>query len=200
MNFIANVTRMLKTAGALAFVAAAQFVLLIIVAETQYPNYSPQQNYLSDLGATCHRGLSLTPITPCVIVFPSSLIWDTTLSLFGLLSLVSAVLFYGATRKKGFSILFGIFGLGTLIAGAVPETLLSVHEYASLAAFLAGSIAIMVSLRFLQSPLKYLSLALGLFSFASLIALIFEGPLMRLNGIFGFASALAESSAWLSIP
>jgi hypothetical membrane protein len=186
LHFMANVTRMLKAASVLAFVAAAQWVLLVIVAETQYPNYSPQQNFLSDLGATCHRGLSLTLITPCVIVSPSSSIWDTTLSLMGLLSLVSVVLFYGATRKKGFSILFGLWGLGALIAGAVPENLLlSVHELASLAAFLAGSIAAIVAFRFLQSPLKYLSVALGLFSFASLIALTFEGPLMRLNGIFG---------------
>src|SRR2546428_10219624 len=36
LRFMANVTRMLKAAGALAFVAAAQWVLLVIVAETQY--------------------------------------------------------------------------------------------------------------------------------------------------------------------
>src|SRR5712691_9732746 len=132
--------------------------------------------------ATCHRGLLLTP---CVIVSPSSYIWDTTLFLMGLLSLVSAILFYGATRKKGFSILFGIFGLGALIAGAVPETLLSVHELASNASFLGGSTAAIVAFWFLKSPLKYLSVALGLFSFASLIPLTFEGPFFRWNGIFG---------------
>ncbi len=182
MNFMANVNRTLKTAGTLAFVAAAQWVLLVIVAETQYPNYNTQQNYLSDLGATCHRRLLLTP---CVVVSPSSLIWDTTLALMGLLSLVSAILVYGATRKKGFSILFGIWGLGALIAGAVPETLLSVHELASIASLLAGSIAAIVAFWFLTSPLKYLSLVLGLFSFASVIPLTFAGPFFRWNGIFG---------------
>jgi len=182
LHLMANDTRMLKAAGTLAILAAAQWVLLVIVAETQYPNYSIQHNYLSDLGATCHRGLLLTP---CVIVSPSSYIWDTTLFLMGLLSLVSAILFYGATRKKGFSILFGIFGLGALIAGAVPETLLSVHELASNASFLGGSTAAIVAFWFLKSPLKYLSVALGLFSFASLIPLTFEGPFFRWNGIFG---------------
>ncbi len=182
LNFVANVNKMLKTAGTLALVAAAQWVLLVIIAETQYPNYSIQHNYLSDLGATCHRGLLLTP---CVVVSPSSLIWDTTLTLMGLLSLVSAILVYGATRKKGFSILFGIWGLGTLIAGAVPETFLSVHELASYAAFLGGSIAAIAAFWFLKSPLKYLSLVLGLFSFASLIPLTSEGPFFRWNGIFG---------------
>ncbi len=183
LHFMANVNRMLRAAGALAFVAAAQWVLLVIVAETQYPNYNTQQNYLSDLGATCHRGL--VSGTQCVIVSPSSLIWDTTLALMGLLSLVSAVLVYSATRKKSFSILFGIWGLGALIAGAVPETLLSVHELASIASLLGGSIAAIVAFWFLKSPLKYLSLVLGLFSFASLIPLTFEGPFFRWNGIFG---------------
>ncbi len=178
----ANSTRTLKTAGVLALVATAQWVLLVIVAETRYPNYVIQHNYLSDLGATCHRGMVSTA---CVIVSPSSLIWDSTLSLMGLLSLVSAILFYVAIRKKGFSMLFGLWGLGALIAGAVPETLLSVHEVASLAAFVGGSLAAIVAYRFLPSPLKYLSVALGLFSFASLLALTFEGPFVRWNGIFG---------------
>jgi hypothetical membrane protein len=178
----ANSTRILKTAGVLALVAAAQWVLLVIVAETQYPNYVIQHNYLSDLGATCHRGL--VP-TACVIVSPSSLIWDSSLALMGLLSLVSAVLVYAVLRKKGFSMLFGLWGLGAFIAGVVPETLLSVHEIASLVAFVGGSFAAIVAYRFLTSPLKYLSVALGLFSFACIIALTFDGPFFRWNGIFG---------------
>src|SRR5712691_9732747 len=50
LHLMANDTRMLKAAGTLAILAAAQWVLLVIVAETQYPNYSIQHNYLSDLG------------------------------------------------------------------------------------------------------------------------------------------------------
>jgi hypothetical membrane protein len=166
----------------LAFVAAAQWVLLVIVAQTRYPNYSTQQNYLSDLGATCHRGVDTAP---CLIVAPASLIWNTTLVLMGLLSLAGAILFYRVTRRTGFSILFGIWGLGSLIAGAVPETLLSVHELGSLVAFVGGSIAAMIAFRFLSAPLKYCSLVLGVLSFASLIPLTFDGPFYRWNGIFG---------------
>ena len=177
-----NSMRILKAAGILALVAAAQWVLLVIVAETQYPNYVIQQHFLSDLGATCQRGL--VPIA-CVIVSPASQIWNSTLALMGLLSLVSAVLVYAATRKKAFSIFFGLWGLGAFIAGVVPETLLSVHELASTVAFVGGSLAAIVAYRFLPSPLKYLSVVLGLLSFASLFVLIFEGPFYRWNGIFG---------------
>jgi hypothetical membrane protein len=179
---MANVNRTLKTAGALAFVAAAQWVLLVIVAEARYPNYTTNQNFLSDLGATCHRGVA---VAPCVIVSPSSFIWNSTLALMGLLSLASAILFYSATRKVGFSILFGLWGLGALIAGAVPETLLSVHELGSLAAFVGGSLAAMIAFRLLSSPLRFFSLLLGLLSFASLIPSTFSGPFYRWNGIFG---------------
>src|SRR5215469_9643728 len=114
MKLSGTISRTLKTAGGLAVVAATQWVLLVIVAQSNYPHYSTQQNYLSDLGATCHVGLS---VTPCVVLSPSSPIWNTTLALMGLLSLASAVLFYRASGKKGFSILFSIWGLGAFIAG-----------------------------------------------------------------------------------
>jgi hypothetical membrane protein len=179
---MANPARILKIAGALAFAAATQWALLVVVAQTQYPNYSTQRNFLSDLGATCHSGLAAAP---CVIVSPASQIWNATLSLMGLLSLVSAILLYRATRRSAVSVLFGVFGLGTLIAGIVPETLLSVHELGSLAAFVAGSIAAMLAFRVISAPLKYFSLTLGLLSFVGIIPLMFQGPFYRWNGIFG---------------
>ena len=179
---MANPVRTLKTAGALAFAGAAQWVLLVIVAETQYPGYNTRQNFLSDLGATCHRGLAAAP---CVVISPSSVIWNTTLSVMGLLSLISAVLLYRATRAKALSIFMGIFGLGALIAGLVPETLLPIHELGSLAAFIGGSLAAIVAYRALSAPLKYFSLVLGLFALAGLIPLTFQGPFYRWNEIFG---------------
>ena len=45
-----NSTRILKTAGVLALLAAAQWVLLVIVVETQYPNYVIQQISSATLG------------------------------------------------------------------------------------------------------------------------------------------------------
>jgi hypothetical membrane protein len=136
-----------------------------------------------------HRGLT---VTPCGIVSPSSLHCDSALIRLGLLSLGCTVLFFRATQRTGFSILFGIFGLGSLTAGAVPQTLLSVHVLGSVAAFIGGSIAAMLALRFLSSPLKYCSLAVGLLSFACLISLRFDGPFYRENGIFGLGFGGSE--------
>jgi len=192
MNHMGSIDRTLKAAGALAFLGAAQWVLLVIVAQSRYPGYSTNQNYLSDLGATCHAGVT---VTPCVIVSPSSFIWDSTLALMGLLSLVSAVLIYRASRIWGFSILFGIWGLGALIAGVVPESLLSVHELGSLAAFVCGGIAAVVAFRLLTSPLKYFSLVLGIISLVSLIPVTLDGPFYRWNGIFGLGLGGIERMA-----
>jgi hypothetical membrane protein len=169
-------------AGALAFGAAAQWLLLVIVAEAQYPNYTTQRNFLSDLGATCHRGLAAAP---CVVVFPAAPIWNATLSLLGLLSLISAVLMVRATRARAMSGFFGAYGLGALIAGVVPETLLAVHELASLAAFIAGGVAAILAFRKFSSPLRQFSLALGVIALLCVIPLTFQGPFYRWNDIFG---------------
>jgi hypothetical protein len=62
LHLMANVTRMLKAAGTLAILAAAQWVLLVIVAETQYPNYSPQLNCCSHrASSSLLRPISGTP-------------------------------------------------------------------------------------------------------------------------------------------
>jgi hypothetical membrane protein len=182
VNIKARRETMLKAAGALAFAGATQWVLLVIVAQSRYPGYNTQQNYLSDLGATCHRGVDLAP---CVIIGSAALIWNTTLVLLGLLSLASAVLMFSATGRRAFSILFGIWGLGALIAGLVPETLLSVHELGSLVAFLCGGIAAVLAFWLIPAPLKYFSLVLGVLALVTLIPLTFDGPFYRWNDLFG---------------
>ncbi len=175
-------TRGLSIAGGAAFLAAAQWILLVIVAETRYPGYSVAANFLSDLGATCHRGLAATP---CVIVDTPSLIWNTTLSLLGLLSLVAAVFFYRATRRRAFTISFAIFGTGALVAGVVPETLLSVHETASLLSFLGGGVAAILATRFLKTPINLFSAVLGALALIATFVVAFQGPFFRWNGVFG---------------
>src|SRR3989442_15066091 len=93
--------------------AAAEFVIGVFIAQAYYLNYSVTQNDLSDLGAAGHPG------TSCVIVQPASIIWNTVLSLMGILSFASALLIYQALRNRLFSVLFGLWGLGALVAGVV---------------------------------------------------------------------------------
>jgi hypothetical membrane protein len=177
--------RYLNIAGALAVVAAIQWILGIIVAESTYANYSVSQNFLSDLGATCHSGAGTSP---CFIVQPSSTIFNSALFLLGLLSIASAYLIYRALGRRLFPTLFGLFGVGTLLAGVFPETFIIVHELAALLAFVCGGIAVQSSVNLgLEMPkfFRYVSVLLGVLALAALIPVVFSGPFMRLNNDFG---------------
>jgi hypothetical membrane protein len=176
-------SRSLSVAGAAATLAAAQWILFVIVAETRYPGYSVHANFLSDLGATCHRGLEAP--TSCIIVAAPSLIWNTTLSVFGILTVVSAVFFFRATRRVAFSIFLALFGAGALIAGVVPETLLSVHETAAILSFIGGSVAALLGFRILKAPLNVFSLVLGVVALVATFVVTFQGPFIRWNDAFG---------------
>lgn len=177
--------RYLNIAGALALVAAIQWILGIIVAESTYANYSVSQNFLSDLGATCHSGAGTSS---CFIVQPSSMIFNSALFLLGLLSIASAYLIYRALGRRLFPTLFGLFGVGTLLAGVFPETFIIVHELAALLAFVCGGIAVLSSVNLgLEMPkfFRYVSVLLGVLALAALIPVVFSGPFMRLNNDFG---------------
>lgn len=166
-------------------VAAIQWILGVIVAESTYANYSVSQNFLSDLGATCHSGAGTSP---CFIVQPSSIIFNSALFLLGLLSIASAYLIYRALERRLFSTLFGLFGIGTLLAGIFTETYIMIHELAALLAFVSGGIAVLCSVNLgLEMPkfFRYVSVLLGVLALAALIPVVFSGPFLQLNNDFG---------------
>ena len=127
----------------------------------------PPQNALSDLGATCHNATAYTP-NSCLIYQPSSIIFDTTLILFGVLSVPAAYLVNRGLGKRPFSALLGLFGLGVLIDGIFAENVqLTIHALGGLVAFLTGATAAIsvyrlgaVTPRYFQ----YLSAAIGIVS------------------------------------
>ena len=131
----------LKVAGFLCIVAPLQWIILVFVAQAYYPNYSITKNDLSDLGATCHNAVGPTPGV-CTIYQPASIIWNVTLSLFGILTVVAAYFIYRGLKNRLFCTFLGLFGLGALIAGVVPEnTNLTTHGLGALVSFVAGAVA-----------------------------------------------------------
>src|SRR5512136_2395840 len=110
----------LSMAGLLFAVAALQFLIGVQLAQALYPNYSVTHQYLSDLGATCPEGPGTTP---CFVLEPAGFVWGTVLSLMGILSLVSALLICLALRIRLLPVLLGLWGLGTAIAGAFPQSI-----------------------------------------------------------------------------
>jgi hypothetical membrane protein len=166
----------LDVAGSLCIVAPLQWFILVFVAQAYYPRYSITKNDLSDLGATCHNAVGPTPGV-CTIYQPASIIWNVTLSLFGVLTMAAAYFIYRALKNRVFSIFLGLFGLGALVAGVVPENVdLTTHGIGALVSFVAGELAAITvyRLRLATSRLfTIVSITLAIISIAGLILLLF---------------------------
>jgi len=170
---LSSKNRNLTIAGVLAVVAGVVWIIGVFVAQAYYPNYSVTYNALSDLGATCHSATALTP-NSCLIYQPSSIIFNTTLILFGVLSVPAAYFINRSLRKRFCSILLGLFGLGVLIDGVFAENELTIHLLGGLVAFVTGAIAAITVYRLGEATPKlfqYSSAAIGIVSLIGTLVL-----------------------------
>jgi hypothetical membrane protein len=142
-----------KVAGALIFVASAQFIVALIVAEAFYPGYSVAQNYISDLGATCRA--------TCQIVQPTSTIFNSSVTLLGLLVIVASYFVQRGFRSRVLTFLVVITGLGAAGVGVFPETAGVIHQIVSLITFVFAGLSAIASCRLQKSPSSYFSILLG---------------------------------------
>jgi hypothetical membrane protein len=141
-----------KVAGALLLIAGVQCVLGIIIAEAFYPGYSTSENYISDLG-----------------VGPSSLIFNSSVFLLGVLAFGSAYFIQRASNFRLFSVLAALTGIGAMGVGLFTEDAGVIHGIFSLITFLFGGLSAIVSYRLQKPPLSYLSIILGVLSLLSLV-------------------------------
>jgi len=155
----------LRLAGTLILIAPIQFIIGVIIAESVYPGYSVNQNYLSDLGATVRSTDSGVSI---IIQQPAALIFDTILIVMGALLLAAAYLMFATAKSRRPVVFIGLFGLGALGAGIFSEVFYPTHGILSLLAFFFGPLAAIDSFRLERRPMNYISPILG---FISLVAL-----------------------------
>jgi len=171
---LSSKNRNLTIAGVLAVVAGVVWIIGVFVAQAYYPNYSVTYNALSDLGATCHSATALTP-NSCLIYQPSSIIFNTTLILFGVLSVPAGYFVDRSLRKRFFSILLGLFGLGVLIDGVFAENVqLTIHGLGAFVALLTGVMAAITVYRLEEATPRYFqysSAAIGIVSLAGTLTL-----------------------------
>jgi len=156
-----------KIAGVLFFVAATQFVLCFIVAEALYPGYSVSDNYISDLG-----------------VGPSSLIFNSSIFLLGLLSIIGAYFLPRTIDFRTLTILLVLMAIGAMGAGVFTKDFTTIHGAVSSMAFAFGGLSAIASFKALKKPLSVISLMLGL---------------MTLGALALFAGGLLTSGAYTSI-
>ncbi len=140
-----------RVAGVLFFVAGAEFVLGLVVAEALYPGYSLAGNYISDLG-----------------VGPSSLVFNSSAFVFGLLSVVGAFFLPRSVNFMGLKILLVLMGIGAMGVGIFTSAFTVVHGAVSLMAFGFGALSAVVSFRVSKSPLSVISVLLGFVALGAL--------------------------------
>jgi hypothetical membrane protein len=151
-------------AGACIFAGTAQFGILLILAEVYYPGYSASSNYISDLGAFCPGGGS-----PCQVFSPSSLIFDLSVALLGLLVIACAVYLQKAFHYAPTTAIVAIAGAGAIGVGVFPETTGVVHGFFSLVVFLFAGLGAVTTARFQKAPFSVFSVVLGLVTLAALV-------------------------------
>jgi len=149
-----------KLAGALIFVASAQFIVALVVAEAFYPGYSVAQNYISDLGATCRA--------TCTVVQPTATIFNSSVTLLGLLVLVSSYFIQRGFRSRVFTFFVVMTGIGATGVGVFPETAGVIHDIVSLITFVFAGLSAVASYRLQKAPSSYFFVLLGLITLLAL--------------------------------
>jgi len=148
-----------KVAGALIFVAVTQFVLGLIVSEALYSGYSISDNYISDLG-----------------VGPSSMIFNSSVFLMGLLLIIGAYFLQRTFDFKILTVLLVLTAVGAMGVGIFTEDFGTIHSAVSLIAFLFGGLSAMFSViysyvhksKLLETPFSFIAVILGLMSLGAL--------------------------------
>ena len=155
----------LRLAGTLILVAPIQFIIGVVIAESVYPGYSVNQNYLSDLGATVRFTDGDVSI---IIQQPASAIFTAILIIMGALTLAAAYLMFATAKSRRPVVLMGLFGLGALGAGIFSEVFYPTHGIFSAIAFVFGPLAAIDSFRLEKRPMNYVSPILGLVALVAL--------------------------------
>jgi hypothetical membrane protein len=141
-----------RVAGTILFVGAAQFIVLMIIAETLYPNYSTSDNYISDLG-----------------VGPSALIFNSSIILFGLMIVAGTYFIYRVFRSRFLLVLLTLAGIGAMGVGVFTESAGGIHVVFSLITFLFGGLSAIAFYKVEKTPFNWLSVVLGTMGLVALV-------------------------------
>jgi len=145
----------IKLAGLLFTFAGSGIILLILLLEVLYPDYSVHTNTISDLLATTAKTSIIGE--PIAFVISVSLIMGGYFLLRG-------------TGKKGLLILNLLPGTGLLLAVLSPENVnIAIHSMGAVLAFIPGAIVMILAYRTIQTSFRYFSLIFGLVSLAATI-------------------------------
>ncbi|ELZ74142.1 hypothetical protein C455_18331 [Haloferax larsenii JCM 13917] len=164
-----GVARQRFLAGALLFLFGLVALMGIITAEAFYPGYNAGVQEISDLGATRPPN--------SVILQPSASIFNTTMMVSGVLALAATYFVHQAFRDRVVTVALGLLGLGVLGVGVFDGSEAPMHGIFALLTFFSGAVSAVVASRVIETPFKYLSVAVGGFVLLLLGSLIVLGLL-----------------------
>lgn len=165
-------------AGICIFIAAMVVLMGIITGEIFYPpelTYTTAKSMISDLGATVPPN--------SIITQPSATIFNFTMIIAGLLILLGNYYFFKAYHDKIGGILVGLLGIGALGVGVFPGNMTPMHPIFSLITFIFGGLSAIYSYKLIKSPLKYISLLLGILSLFFLFTYNLFMPMLGEGGV-----------------
>jgi len=141
-----------EVAGILFFVAATQFVLGLAVAEALYPGYSVSDNYISDLG-----------------IGPSSIIFNSSVFLLGLLLLIGTYLLRHISDFKTVKIMLFLMAIGAMGVGVFTKNFRTAHGAVATMSFFFSGLSAISSFKILKKPLSLISIVLGTMTLGALV-------------------------------
>lgn len=160
-----------RLSGLLYFLAGAIALMGIITAEAFYPSvYTTFNNEISDLGSTKPPNI--------IIHQPSASIFNTTMFVVGMLSIVASIFQHLHFKKFLFTVPVILFSFGLVGVGLFPGNVSPYHGMSSLLAFITGSIAAIFSFKIAAVPFKYIGLAFGFIGLTTWIAVVFTPNLL----------------------
>lgn len=149
-----SMNNMIKTAGALLFLAGIVALMGIITAEIFYPpGYSTSQSEISDLGATRPPN--------SIIVQPSATIFNTTMMVAGGSIMVASYFVYRGFRRGFVAAVILLLGIGMLGVGVFPGSNASIHPLFALLTFLAAGVSAIASASVTSAPFRLFAVVLG---------------------------------------
>nr|WP_225316375.1 MULTISPECIES: DUF998 domain-containing protein [Haloferax] len=132
-------------AGVLFFTLAAQFMTVIMLAAAMVPGYNFNTAAISDLG-----------------VFPeTALLFNVSLVVVGVFNLLGGYAFYRTHGTRWLLALFGIAGLGAIVAGLFPLGTSDLHSLGALLAFLFFNLQALGTATRLDGAMKAVSILAG---------------------------------------
>jgi len=150
--------------GALFFVGAAQFILMIVIAEARYPGgYNVAINALSNLGVGQTE-------------YANALLYSAWIAVFGAFAFIGSLL-GRRTLGTGLTVTLAAAGACAMGVGLFPVRISAPHVVFAIAAFVFAAVSVIISYRVLRPPLSHFSVGLGIVSLVAILILVTQHDL-----------------------